>query len=105
MAKHALMVFTNAIEGRDEEFNRWYNETHLKDVLAVEGFASAQRFRIAGVTEAAPFAYLALYELDTDEPGIAMKALGDAINAGMVISDAMDKPSVWACAPLTEKVT
>lgn len=105
MARHTLMVFTNPVEGKDEEYNRWYNERHLKDVLAVEGFVSAQRFRIAGLTETAPYAYLAIYELEGDDAGIAMKRLADAINAGMEISDAMDRPSVWACAPLTEKVT
>ena len=30
MAK--MLVFTNAREGRDEEFNRWHDETHLPEV-------------------------------------------------------------------------
>ena len=101
-----MMVLTNSVEGRDEEFNDWYSETHLKDVLNLEGFASAQRFKVKGLTESAPYQYLAIYELDTEDPDKAIKALTDAMGAGMVISDAMDKKlDAWTCAPLTQKIT
>lgn len=37
-----LLVQTNSVAGREDEFNRWYSETHLADVLAVPGGVRAQ---------------------------------------------------------------
>jgi hypothetical protein len=69
-----LLVFTNAVEGRDDEFDRWYDETHVPQVLAVPGVTSAQRYRVGeletpeveGVDTPPPPAhrYLAVYRLD-----------------------------------------
>ena len=68
MAKHMLLVFTNAADGKDDEFNRWYNEVHLVDVLAVDGFVAAQRFALKDMSgSASPHRYLAIYEVETDD--------------------------------------
>jgi hypothetical protein len=40
-----FLVFSNAAEGQDEEFNRWYDAKHLPDVLAVPGIVDGQRYR------------------------------------------------------------
>ena len=44
MAQRALFVFTDPVEGKEEEYNDWYNNVHLAEVCQVEGFLSAQRF-------------------------------------------------------------
>ncbi|NED90919.1 hypothetical protein G3I76_63920, partial [Streptomyces sp. SID11233] len=44
MSKHVLLVFTDPQPGREEEFNAWYDEVHLPDVLGVPGYTAAQRF-------------------------------------------------------------
>ena len=31
MSRHVLMVLTNATEGDDAEFNRWYDEVHFTE--------------------------------------------------------------------------
>ncbi|MGY9074415.1 MAG: hypothetical protein ACKVHU_15870 [Acidimicrobiales bacterium] len=76
MTKHVLLVFTDPVEGRDDEYNAWYNDVHLGEVLETDGFVRAQRFRVAdlmpGVTD---HDYVAIYELETDDPGAAMAAL------------------------------
>jgi len=38
MAKYLLLVTSNPVEGRDAEYNRWYTEEHLRDVLKLDGF-------------------------------------------------------------------
>ncbi len=45
----------------DDEFNLWYNQQHVQNVLAAPGFRAARRFR---ALEGQP-QYLALYELDS----------------------------------------
>lgn len=90
MTKHVLLVFTDPVEGKDDEYNTWYNEVHLPEVLATDGFVRAQRFKVAemmpGVTD---HTYVAIYELETDDPGAAMKALGEA-SGGFTKTDATD---------------
>ena len=38
VAKHLLIVMSNANEGQDDEFNDWYTNTHLGDIIALDGF-------------------------------------------------------------------
>ena len=47
MTKHTLVVLTNANEGADDAFNDWYTNTHIGDILALEGFTAAQRFKLS----------------------------------------------------------
>ena len=50
---------------RDEEWNEWYDDVHIPDVLAVDGIVSASRWRLV---EPTPYGanYLALYDIDID---------------------------------------
>ena len=90
MAKHVLVVLTNAVEGRDDEFNKWYDEVHLRDVLGVDGFRAAQRFRLSEpqILEDRSYEYLAIYEIDAEDIGKALSAL-QAGSGTMEISSAM----------------
>ena len=109
MAKHTLVVLTNAKEGADEAFNEWYDHTHLGDVLALEGFAAAQRFKLSGTQLAEgdlPYRYLALYEIETDDLTVPITALQEGAPK-MEITDAFDQAGVaaWLYSPITERVT
>ena len=42
-SKGQLLVFSNATDGRDEEFNTWYDEVHVPEVLEVDGVSGASR--------------------------------------------------------------
>ncbi|HEY8524915.1 MAG TPA: hypothetical protein VIL48_08140 [Acidimicrobiales bacterium] len=73
-----------------DDFQAWYAETHIPDVLKVEGFLSARLFR---PTEDGPF--VAVYEVERDDLSTAVTALGEAFARGeMVMSDLlqMDPP-------------
>ena len=91
MARHTMLVLVNAKEGRDEEFNRWYEDVHLTDILAVPGFIAARRFEAADVqmTGVPKHRYMTLYEIETDDIAQAIKDLGAAAGS-MDLSDAMD---------------
>src|SRR5580658_3367893 len=39
-----FFVFSNPVAGHEDEYNKWYNEQHGPDVVAVPGFVTAQRF-------------------------------------------------------------
>ena len=44
MAKYTFVVLTNPTSGKEAEYNKWYNDQHIPDVLNVPGFVAAQRF-------------------------------------------------------------
>jgi hypothetical protein len=46
MATYKVHVFINPLEGRDAEFNEWYDAEHVPDVLALPGFVRAERFAV-----------------------------------------------------------
>jgi hypothetical protein len=108
MAKHILIVLSNAQDGTDEQFNRWYTETHLGDILTLPGYAAAQRFTLSETQMAAgdlPYRYLAIYEVDADDVAAAAEALR-ANTGGMVIDPALDRSRTvaWFYSPITERV-
>ena len=77
MGKWLLMVETDSADAaREAEFNEWYNDIHIPDVLETPGFVKATRFeRVEPLEGKAKF--LATYEIEADDINIAMKALRD----------------------------
>lgn len=56
----AVLLMMIDVKPEDEsEFNRWYDEEHIPELMALPGFLSAERFEVEG--EGAK--YLAIYEL------------------------------------------
>ncbi|HLW70136.1 MAG TPA: DUF4286 family protein [Candidatus Binataceae bacterium] len=110
MAKYTFVVLTNATEGKETEFNRWYNEQHIPDVLNVPGFVCAQRFRLAdtqGGKVDQSHKYLALYEIETDDLEATLKDLRSRGGTpDMIMSDAIDLKAANAriFAPVADKV-
>ena len=47
MGRYVFAVHSNAAEGREQEYNDWYSNHHLKDVLACPGVISARRLTLA----------------------------------------------------------
>jgi len=93
MGRHVLVVYTNPVEGEEDEYNKWYDETHLPDIVDVPGVVSGTRLKlnpVAGTGEGATHQYLALYEIDGD-PAAVMAEIGARVGNGqMVLSSAAD---------------
>jgi hypothetical protein len=112
MAKYLLIGLHNAVAGREDEFNRWYDNQHLHDCLATPGFLRAQRFElddtqiIPGSTS--PWHYMVIYELETDDPNATLNALVERGRSGQLIpSDALDPNGIFIvlAKPITPEVT
>lgn len=89
-----MIVFTSPVEGREEEYNDWYDNTHLPEFLALPGVVSGKRFRLSPSGPKAKQSYVAIYEL-SDDPASVLKAMNAAITGGsMHMSDALDPASV-----------
>jgi hypothetical protein len=109
MAKYTFVVLTNPTDGREAEYNEWYNGQHIPDVLNVPGFVAAQRFRLADaqMSKDNPHRYLALYEIETDDLPATLKEMQSRVGTDdMIMSDAIDLKNVGAYlfTPVAEKV-
>lgn len=83
-----MLVFTNPAEGKEEEFNTWYDTVHLPELRQVPGVRSAQRYRAQGSGE---HKYLAVYELD--DPSVAQEIGRRTASGEATPSDALDVSS------------
>ena len=65
MTPHLLIVTATVDSQVEDAWNRWYDETHLPEIVACPGFRSGQRY----VTTAADGSrrYVAIYEVDGPE--------------------------------------
>ncbi|MDO7835006.1 hypothetical protein Q4610_08080 [Sphingobium sp. HBC34] len=91
MARYKLVAFSNAIEGRDDDYNRWYDQRHLPDLVAIPDIVSGERFVCVSGTE---HRYMAIYEVETDDiEGVMAELSRRAGTDLMPISDALDHGS------------
>jgi hypothetical protein len=63
MANGLLLFMTDIDPAHELEFNRWYEEEHLAERIAIPGFITARRF---AAIEGSP-KYLALYDLESPD--------------------------------------
>ena len=101
MTKHyKFIVMSRPVEGREDEYNDWYQNCHLGEVVATPGFVSAQRFKLshdlAGDGTAHP--YCAIYEIEADDWTQPFAALQESAGegGGMFMSEAIDLSTVQA---------
>jgi hypothetical protein len=112
MGKHILVVMSNATsEEREEEFNDWYTNQHLHDVVKVPGYKAAIRYEASAAQLAEgkpPWKYLAIYEVETDDVAKAAAGLSSAAadSDKMPLSDTLDQAGVYAYffTPITDRI-
>ena len=96
MGTYTLVVFTNPVDGREDDYNQWYDNQHLPDVMSAGGFDRAERLRLTDIAtpNEGQHRYLALYQVETDDPESAWKGLLAAAGTdAMPLSDAIDLQS------------
>ena len=91
--KTLFVVKSNAQAGREDEYNSWYNNIHLPEILKIDGFLSAQRFALdaAQMLDAQSHGYLAIYEIDSKNVAQTLENLRQA--TWLIRSDAIDQPN------------
>lgn len=95
MSKAILLVSTNPrSEDREDEYNEWYNETHLGELLAIPGVSGAKRYVLSDVpggSKPPAHRYVAIYEVETDDVQSVADELGRRVKDGSVgVSSAID---------------
>lgn len=91
--KFKMIVFSQPHEGREDEYNDWYQNRHLGEVIATPGFTAAQRFKLSGkLSEDMPaYPYCAIYEYSADDWAVPFNALSERANSGEIfMTDAIN---------------
>jgi hypothetical protein len=92
MPKYKLIALTTPVAGKEKEFDTWYQNLHLPQVVSFPGIRSAQRYKLTTKlmgSDTSP--WLAIYDLETDDPMAFLGAVGQASAAGKLTqSDAND---------------
>jgi hypothetical protein len=120
MTNYKFIVLTDPVAGQEDEYNNWYTNRHLDDVVGLEGFAAAQRFRFIDPDrdsdEPAPTRYLAIYDVSEDQIEQAKESLAAAAEeresalaanrepSVMPISSALGGRITWWCEAITDRV-
>ena len=74
-----IFVATNCKEGYDEgDFNEWYHDFHLPDMLDMGAFHAAYRYESLD-PEASNGKFLAIYETDLTDPTAAVESIGKVL--------------------------
>ena len=101
MQQFKLATFLDPVEGRDEEFNAWYDKQHIPDALSLPGMKSAQRFETGPrfMGRGAPCRYLVIYTIEALSMEKALEVFTHG-TAEFYVSDAADLSSIHSF-PLT----
>jgi len=83
MAKYVMLAQSEPVEGREDEFNEWQENAHIKDVLALPGVTSAQRLEATPIQMGGEGRkYMTIYEIECEDPGAFLQQLGKASHDG-----------------------
>jgi hypothetical protein len=89
--EYTLIVYTSPADGREDEYNAWYDDIHLQEFSALPGVITGRRFKVHGDDNPQ---YAAIYELSA-HPDEVMAAMNEGIKDGTVhMSDAIDLTSI-----------
>ena len=106
---HAVsFVFSNAVAGREAEYARWYDGTHVDDLLRVPGYRSGQRMRVLPeLSRNVQHRVVARYDIHTPDLAATMATARSRLGTdAMALSDAFDMAgaSFNLTRPLTEQL-
>ena len=94
MAQYRFIALSVPQPGREEELEQWYDTQHMPDVLKLDGFVAAQRFRIENGPQGADvprWSLMGLYEIETDDIQATMAQIARvARTPAMPMTDAFD---------------
>lgn len=92
--EHTLIVYTSPRDGREAEYNDWYDHVHLPEFSALPGVITGRRYKVTSPTPDGKPTYAAVYELSVGADEV-LAAMNAGIKDGtMHMSDAVDGGSI-----------
>jgi hypothetical protein len=91
-----FLSFVNGLRGREQEYDRWYLEHHIHELLLVPGFAAAQRFTLERALREdllPAFNFLGVYEIRTSDLARTIAGLESHLKSGLMTETPYKDPS------------
>jgi hypothetical protein len=86
---------THCYSAKEKDFNEWYNEIHLPDVIDTPGYVAATRYKINEFKKGRG-SYLAVYEIETDNIDETIKGRFEKLKKEVTAGRGSDLPiNVW----------
>ena len=83
MAKLKMIALTTPLPGKEQDFHEWYNDKHLPELVNGLGMEGAQRYElVAKLMGSDTNQYLAIYDIETDDPAAFMGKMGELAQSG-----------------------
>lgn len=94
MIEAILVVLTNAVPGREDDFNDWYTNIHTRDAMRFRGSIAQQRFvfakdQVQEYPNGFVSKYLALYEV-FDAWRFCQEHVDNALTTRMLVEDSIE---------------
>lgn len=91
-----FLSFVNGQRGHEQEYDRWYLEHHIHELLEVPGFAAAQRFTLQRALREdllPAFNFLGVYEIRTADLAGTIAGLEQHLKSGVMTETPFKDPS------------
>jgi hypothetical protein len=97
MAKFKLIALATPVAGKEDEFHDWYQNVHLPQIISQPGGVGAQRYkRVAKLMGQDDNEWLAIYDIECDDPMQFLGAVGQASAEGKLTqTEANDMGKVY----------
>jgi hypothetical protein len=92
--EYTLIVHTSPADGREDEYNAWYDDVHLREFSALPGVINGRRFKVVEADADARPVYAAIYETSVDPAQVLAAMMEGAQNGTVHMSDALDMSSI-----------
>jgi len=93
MKEYILTTFSKPVPGLEEDYNRWYDEIHIVQLLEIPGINAAQRFKPRVGLNTTDSPYLTIYDIKVEAIEALMQLMQEK-GKDMDISPSLDLTSV-----------
>ena len=92
-----LIAMTRPLPGREREYHEWYHQVHLPELVNSFQMNGAQRYElVAKLMGSDENQYLAIYDIDCDDPMVFLGQMGKAAASGkMSQTDTQDMGTTY----------
>lgn len=94
MQRYSWVALSKPLPGHEEEIEAWYDNQHIPDCLRLDGFVSAQRFRVdappQGIDVPA-WQIMVIYEIESDDIEATLGQIAKVVRTpAMPMNEAID---------------
>lgn len=83
-----LLVMSNPVQGKEDDYKKWYIEQHIPDCLKIQGFVNGRL--LASAAQQHPlqtqfqYEYIAVFNIETDAIDVLINELKNRMNTPLM---------------------